>query len=70
VAREVGRLTALDVSRAKKLGYPGDDGGLYLQISSNRATVFRFRDGQKLREIGLGPCYTIALATGHGARVP
>src|SRR5262249_12481338 len=64
VAREVGRLTVLDVTRAKKRGYRGDGGGLYLQISSNGAKswVFRFRDGQKLREMGLGPCHTVSLA--------
>jgi integrase len=52
------------VSRAKKRGYRGDGGGLYLQISSNGAKswVFRFRDGQKLREMGLGPCHTVSLA--------
>jgi len=36
VARQVGRLTALDVSRAKKRGYRCDGGGLYLWGSCAR----------------------------------
>ena len=59
-----GKLTALAVNRAKKRGYLNDGGGLYLLVGPTGAKswVFRFRDGAKLREHGLGPLHTIGLA--------
>ena len=64
MARELGKLTAMAVSRAKKRGYYGDGGGLYLQVSSggSKSWVFRFRDGPRAREMGLGPIHTVSLA--------
>jgi hypothetical protein len=64
LARAIGKLTALAVSRARKRGYLADGGGLYLQVSPNGAKswVFRFRDGGKLREAGLGAVHTFGLA--------
>src|SRR5690349_11154236 len=64
MARVVGKLTALDVSRAKKRGYYGDGGGLYLLVGPTGAKswAFRFRDAGRLREMGLGPLHTIGLA--------
>ena len=64
MARVVGKLTALDVSRAKKRGYYGDGGGLYLLVgpSGAKSWVFRFREAGRLREMGLGPLHTIGLA--------
>jgi integrase len=64
VARTVGKLTALAVTQAKRRGYYGDGGGLYLQVSANGAKswVFRFREAGRVREMGLGPTYTIGLA--------
>jgi integrase len=64
MARTIGKLTALDVARAKERGYYGDGGGLYLQVSASGAKswVFRFKEGRRLREMGLGPLHTIGLA--------
>ena len=59
----IGKLTALAVSQAKHRGYYGDGGGLYLQVSAggSKSWVFRFRDGDRLREMGLGAIHTIGL---------
>ena len=59
MARTLARLTALAVSRAKHHGYRADGGGLYLQISASgsKSWVFRFREGSRLREMGLGPAH-------------
>jgi integrase len=64
MARIVGKLKALDVSRAKERGYYGDGGGLYLLVGPTGAKswVFRFRKAGRLREMGLGPLHTISLA--------
>jgi integrase len=64
MARVIGKLTALDIARAKRRGYLGDGGGLYLLVGPNGAKswVFRFREAGRLREMGLGPLHTIGLA--------
>jgi integrase len=64
MARTIGKLTALAVTQAKRRGYYGDGGGLFLQVSASGAKswVFRFKEGGKLREMGLGPLHTIGLA--------
>src|ERR1700722_18691741 len=64
MARVIGKLTALAVSRAAKRGYLADGGGLYLQVSPSGAKswVFRFREAGKLREAGLGATHTFSLA--------
>ena len=64
MARTIGKLTALAVNQAKRRGYYGDGGGLFLQVSASGAKswVFRFRYGGRLREMGLGPLHTISLA--------
>jgi integrase len=64
MARTIGKLTALAVDRAKRRGYYGDGGGLWLQVSATGAKswVFRFKEAGKLREMGLGPVHTIGLA--------
>src|SRR3981189_2467074 len=64
MARTVGKLTAITVSRATRRGYYGDGGGLYLQVSGSgtKSWVFRFKDAGRLREMGLGPLHTIGLA--------
>ncbi len=63
MARTIGKLTALTVTRAKRRGYLADGGGLYLQIGPNgtKSWVFRFRDEGRLREMGLGPLHTVSL---------
>ena len=62
--RGINKLTALDVNRIKKRGYYNDGGGLYLLVGPTGAKswVFRFRDGARLREHGLGSFNTIGLA--------
>src|SRR6516162_3595807 len=62
--RGINKLTALDVNRIKKRGYYNDGGGLYLLVGStgSKSWVFRFRDGARLREHGLGPLHTIGIA--------
>ena len=63
MAREIGRLTALDVKRAKQRGLYNDGGGLHLQIDRNGVRSWIFRYGaQGRRYLGLGPSHTITLA--------
>lgn len=66
MARQVGRLKALTVSRAKEKGIYADGGGLYLQVSGtgNKSWIFRYRmNGRKTpRDMGLGSLDTVTLA--------
>jgi integrase len=64
VARTIGKLTALAITQAKRRGYYGDGGGLFLQVSASatKSWVFRFKEGGRLREMGLGPTHTVSLA--------
>jgi integrase len=64
MARTIGKLTALAVNQAKRRGYYGDGGGLFLQVSATGAKswVFRFKETGRLREMGLGPTHTVSLA--------
>jgi integrase len=62
VARTVGRLTALQVQRAKK-GKHHDGGGLYLLVHRGGSRSWAFRFGpQGRRYLGLGPLHTVSLA--------
>jgi len=65
MARTIRKLTAMQVARAAGRGkYLSDGGGLYLQLSAtgSRSWVYRYRDGGRRREMGLGPLHTISLA--------
>jgi integrase len=64
MARTIGKLTALAITQAKRRGYYGDGGGLFLQVSAGGAKswVFRFKESGRLREMGLGPAHTVSLA--------
>jgi integrase len=64
MARAIGKLTALAITQAKRRGYYGDGGGLFLQVSATGAKswVFRFKEASKLREMGLGATHTVSLA--------
>ena len=64
MARAIGKLTALAVDKAKRRGYFGDGGGLFLQVSASgsKSWVFRFKEAGKLHEMGLGATHTIGLA--------
>ncbi|CAM8846180.1 Integrase [Burkholderia pseudomallei] len=62
--RTLNRLTAVQVTRAKKPGVYSDGGGLYLQITRTltKSWLFRYmRDGVS-RGMGLGPIHTVSLA--------
>jgi integrase len=64
MAREMGKLKALQVSRATKPGYLGDGGGLLLQVrtSGAKSWVYRYRSNGRLREMGLGSLDAVCLA--------
>jgi integrase len=62
--RGIHKLSTLAVSRAKAFGYYGDGGGLYLRVGPTGAKswAFRFKEGGKGHEMGLGPLHAISLA--------
>ncbi len=62
-SRQIGRVTAIGVSRAKSSGmYPGG-GGLYLQVGAigTRSWIFRFTLNGRERAMGLGPLHDLTL---------
>ena len=63
MARTVGRLTALKVSRAKNPGMYSDGGGLYLQVTSvgAKSWIYRFSLHGRSREMGLGSLSAVSL---------
>jgi integrase len=74
----VGKLTALDVTRAKGPAVLHDGGGLYLRVAAGRKSgdgeeqagakswVYRYQLGGHRRDMGLGPYPTISLAEARG----
>ena len=64
MARTIGRLTALKVSKAMQPGMYGDGGGLYLRVTPDgtKNWVFRFMLNGRPRWMGMGPLHTIGLA--------
>ena len=64
MARQLNRLTAIAVTRAKEPGYYSDGGGLFLRIGPTGAKSwsFRYKVAGKTHEMGLGPTHTISLA--------
>jgi integrase len=62
MAKAIGRLSTLTISRAKRGMHP-DGRGLYLQVSGERARswVFRYTINGRTRYLGLGSAYTIDL---------
>lgn len=66
MARTVGRLTALRVSRLDKLktlGMHADGAGLYLQVTATGASwIYRYSLLGRAREMGLGSLATVSLA--------
>src|ERR1051326_4330491 len=62
--RAIGKLTTIQVQRAKRRGLYGDGGGLFLQVAKggSKSWVFRFKEAGRLRVMGLGPLHTISLA--------
>jgi integrase len=72
MARQLKRLSALDVSRAKKRGKRrmyADGGGLYLQVSASGAAswVYRFMLNGTAQWMGLGPLHDVPLAAARVA---
>jgi integrase len=64
MARQLHRLTALQVSKLEKPGLYGDGGGLTLQITKAgvKSWLFRYMKEGKAHGMGLGPTHTISLA--------
>ena len=64
MARQLNRLTALQVSKLNKPGLHGDGGGLTLQITRTgvKSWLFRFMREGKAYGMGLGPTHTFSLA--------
>jgi integrase len=63
-----GKLSAVEVTRAKGPSVLHDGGGLYLRVSATGAKswVFRFQLDGKRRDMGLGPYPDISLAEARG----
>src|SRR5450631_2603281 len=74
LARTMGRLTALKVTRvANQPGMYADGGGLYLQVTAGGASwLYRYMLRGRAREMGLGPLAVFGLqearAKAHEAR--
>lgn len=64
MARQLGKLTALQVTKFTKTGLYGDGGGLTLQITKAgvKSWLFRFMREGKAYGMGLGPTHTFSLA--------
>jgi hypothetical protein len=64
MARQIGRLTALTVSRAKAAGMYADGGGLYLQVTAAgaRTWIYRFTLQGRTRDMGLGSLSAVTLS--------
>lgn len=64
MARQLNRLTALQVKKMDKPGLYGDGGGLTLQITSAgvKSWLFRYMRDGKAHGMGLGATHTISLA--------
>ena len=66
MAKQLNKLTALQVAKLNEPGRYSDGGGLYLTIGAgNRRSwvfLYRIRGSGKQREMGLGPAATVTLA--------
>lgn len=64
MARQVDRLSALQVAKAKEPGYYADGAGLYLQVApgGSKSWVFRFTRAGRTRDMGLSSVGTFSLA--------
>lgn len=64
MARQLHKLSALQVTKLNKPGLYGDGGGLTLQItpSGSKSWLFRYMLAGKAHGMGLGPTHTISLA--------
>src|ERR1700726_4749038 len=64
----IGKLSAVEVQKAKGPAVLHDGGGLYLRVSASGAKswVYRFQLGGKRRDMGLGPYPDFSLAEARG----
>jgi integrase len=64
VRRRADRLSALAVKRVSSPGMHPDGLGLYLLVgkSGSKSWIYRYRQGGRLRDMGLGPLHTVSLA--------
>lgn len=67
MGRAINRLTARQVATLGP-GYHADGGGLYLQVTAagSRSWIFRYRDGKRLRDMGLGSTRDVTLQQARG----
>src|SRR5215467_8768377 len=65
---QIGKLSAVEVAKAKGPAVLHDGGGLYLRVSGKgtKSWVFRFQLDGKRRDMGLGPYPDISLAESRG----
>ena len=66
-----GKLSAVEVAKAKGPAVLHDGGGLYLRVSptGSRSWVFRFQLDGKRRDMGLGPYPDVSLAEARAKAV-
>jgi len=64
MARQIGKLTAIEVAKKKESGVYADGGNLYLQITKtgSKSWLFRYMLAGKSREMGLGSIIDLSLA--------
>ena len=65
MAKTTNRLTAVGIKNLKEKGLYADGGGLYLRItdSGTKGWIFRFARNGRTRDMGLGTCADISLAS-------
>ena len=65
MAKTTNRLTAISVKNLKEKGLYADGSGLYLRITDTgtKGWIFRFTLGTRTRDMGLGTCSEISLAS-------
>ena len=65
MAKTTNRLTAVGIKNLKDKGLYGDGGGLHLRItdSGTKGWIFRFAREGRTRDMGLGACADISLAS-------
>lgn len=63
MARQIGRLSAVEVRSRREPGMYPDGGGLYLQVTATGAKtwIYRFALAGRRRDMGLGPLHTVSL---------
>jgi integrase len=64
MARTIGKLTVLQVSRATEPGLYGDGAGLFLKVKErgSKSWVLRYKKNGRSHALGLGPLHIISLA--------